>query len=333
MTGGDLEMPKIVDDKVNGEREALDPGDVSAMLASDLVGVYFGQMAREPLLTAEEEVELARRIEAGRVARKVLESLPNLSARQRAEREATIRDSQAAREHLARANTRLVVSIAKRYIGQGLPFPDLIQEGNIGLMRAVDKYDYKYSNRFSTYATWWIRQAVTRALSQKGRTIRIPVHITEHIRHMYRTAQALEQERGRRPTPEEVATQMELPAENVRSMLAFSQHTLTLERPLGGDGDSEFGDLIEDVDAPEPSDAAEHRLLREAIEEVLAELTLRQARILRLRYSLNGGGEHTLEMIAVKFGLSRGRIRQLEKVALSRLRAPDLADKLRDYLE
>jgi RNA polymerase primary sigma factor len=324
MAGGDGE---------DGEEKGLFPRKGNAVPTDDLVGVYFWQMARESLLTLEEEVEFGRRIEAGKVAREALESWPNLSPPQRAEREAAIRDAQAAREHLARANTRLVVSIAKRYIGQGLPFPDLIQEGNTGLMRAVDKYDCEPGNRFSTYATWWIRQAVTRALAQQTRTIRIPLHMTERIRQMYRTAQALEKERGRRPTLEEVAAQMGQSAESVRDMMDVSQHTLALERPMGDDGYSEFGDFIEDVDAPEPSNTAESHLLREAIEEVLAELTPRQERVLRLRFGLDSGEEHTLKMIAVKFGLSRERIRQLEEVALRRLRAPGLAHKLRDYLE
>lgn len=305
--------------------------DINAVSADDPVGLYFRQMAQEPLLTAQEEIDLAMLIEAGKDARDQLDVMDG-SAVERAELEMINRQAQAAREHLGRANTRLVVSIAKRYMGQGLPFPDLIQEGNVGLMRAVDKYDYKRGNRFSTYATWWIRQAITRALAQKTRTIRIPLHMTERIRQMYRTAQILEQELGRRPTPEEIADQMELPAESVRGMMDASQHAIALERPVGDDGDSEFGDFIEDVDTPEPSEAAAHHLLQEAIEEVLSELTPRQAHILRLRFGLGGGEQHTLEEIANKFGLSRERIRQLEKEALRRLRHPRLAHSLRDYL-
>jgi RNA polymerase primary sigma factor len=314
------------------EDNATPMPDINAVSADDPVGLYFRQMAQEPLLTAQEEIDLAKLIEAGKSAREKLEGSNNLTPQKWVELEATIRESQAAREHLGRANTRLVVSIAKRYMGQGLPFPDLIQEGNVGLMRAVDKYDYKRGNRFSTYATWWIRQAITRALAQKTRTIRIPLHMTERIRQMYRTAQVLEQELGRRPTPEEIATQMELPAESVRGMMDASQHAIALERPVGDDGDSEFGDFIEDVDTPEPSDAAAHHLLQETIEEVLSDLTPRQAHILRLRFGLGGGEQHTLEEIANKFGLSRERIRQLEKEALRRLRHPRLAHNLRDYL-
>jgi RNA polymerase primary sigma factor len=315
------------------EEESHDPGvgDINAVSADDPVGLYFRQMAQEPLLTAQEEIELAKRIELGRDAVDLLYEIPpHTEEYQRLSK--SIMDGQAAREHLGRANTRLVVSIAKRYMGQGLPFPDLIQEGNVGLMRAVDKYDYKRGNRFSTYATWWIRQAITRALAQKTRTIRIPLHMTERIRQMYRTAQVLEQTLGHRPTPEEIAKEMELPPESVRGMMDASQHAIALERPVGDDGDSEFGDFIEDQDSPSPVEAATQHLLQETIEEVLSELTPRQSHILRLRFGLGGGEPHTLEEIANKFGLSRERIRQLEKEALRRLRHPRLAHNLRDYL-
>ncbi len=310
-------------------------GDINAVSADDPVGLYFRQMAQEPLLTAQEEIELAKRIEMGKQARETLLRISmhdGYSEAWIAHLERLCRDGQAAREHLGRANTRLVVSIAKRYMGQGLPFPDLIQEGNVGLMRAVDKYDYKRGNRFSTYATWWIRQAITRALAQKTRTIRIPLHMTERIRQMYRAAQTLEQTLGRRPSPEEIALEMDIPAESIRSMMDASQHAIALERPVGDDGDSEFGDFIEDQDSPSPVEAATQHLLQETIEEVLSELTPRQSHILRLRFGLGGGEPHTLEEIANKFGLSRERIRQLEKEALRRLRHPRLAHNLRDYL-
>ncbi len=310
-------------------------GDISAVSADDPVGLYFRQMAQEPLLTANDEISLARRIELGKKAQERLDrpsTYENYSEAWILKMEQVVWDGQAAREHLGRANTRLVVSIAKRYMGQGLPFPDLIQEGNVGLMRAVDKYDYKRGNRFSTYATWWIRQAITRALAQKTRTIRIPLHMTERIRQMYRTAQSLEQSMGRRPTPEEIADVMDIPADAIRGMMDASQHAIALERPVGEDGDSEFGDFIEDQDSPSPVDAATQHLLEETIEEVLSELTPRQSHILRLRFGLGGGEPHTLEEIANKFGLSRERIRQLEKEALRRLRHPRLAHNLRDYL-
>jgi RNA polymerase primary sigma factor len=248
-------------------------GDINAVSADDPVGLYFRQMAQEPLLTAQEEIELAKRIEYGKDARDCLQQHDAATIYSEAEiihMQRLVLDGQAAREHLGRANTRLVVSIAKRYMSQGLPFPDLIQEGNVGLMRAVDKYDYKRGNRFSTYATWWIRQAITRALAQKTRTIRIPLHMTERIRQMYRTAQSLEQNLGRRPTPEEIAKAMKLPTDNVRSMMDASQHAVALERPVGDDGDSEFGDFIEDQDSPSPVEAATQHLLQETIEEVLS---------------------------------------------------------------
>ncbi len=314
-----------------------DIGDINAVSADDPVGLYFRQMAQEPLLTAQEEIELAKRIEIGKESQMRLQRIDVdinevYTEVELAHMQRLVLDGQAAREHLGRANTRLVVSIAKRYMGQGLPFPDLIQEGNVGLMRAVDKYDYKRGNRFSTYATWWIRQAITRALAQKTRTIRIPLHMTERIRQMYRTAQSLEQILGRRPTPEEIAREMNLPPDNIRSMMDASQHAIALERPVGDDGDSEFGDFIEDQDSPSPVEAATQHLLQETIEEVLSELTPRQSHILRLRFGLGGGEPHTLEEIANKFGLSRERIRQLEKEALRRLRHPRLAHNLRDYL-
>ena len=312
-----------------------DIGDINAVSADDPVGLYFRQMAQEPLLTAQDEIDLARRIETGRNMRQQMDE-PDAGKRYNDIELARMMrleiDGQAAREHLGRANTRLVVSIAKRYMNQGLPFPDLIQEGNVGLMRAVDKYDYKRGNRFSTYATWWIRQAITRALAQKTRTIRIPLHMTERIRQMYRAAQSLEQKLGRRPTPEEIAREMDLPAEIVCRMMDASQHAIALERPVGEDGDSEFGDFIEDQDSPSPVEVATRNLLQETIEEVLAELTPRQNQILRMRFGLGDGEPHTLEEIASKFGLSRERIRQLEKEALRRLRHPRLAHNLRDYL-
>lgn len=332
-----LMLTEETDIEFEPEEIITDPGigDINAVSADDPVGLYFRQMAQEPLLNAQEEIELARRIEIGKHARDMMRR-PN--ARQNygdswvLHMERLLIDGQAAREHLGRANTRLVVSIAKRYMGQGLPFPDLIQEGNVGLMRAVDKYDYKRGNRFSTYATWWIRQAITRALAQKTRTIRIPLHMTERIRQMYRTAQNLEQSLGRRPSPEEIASEMEISADHIRSMMDASQHAIALERPVGDDGDSEFGDFIEDQDSPSPVESATQHLLQETIESVLGELTPRQSHILRLRFGLGGGEPHTLEEIANKFGLSRERIRQLEKEALRRLRHPRLAHNLRDYL-
>lgn len=341
-----IELQRDGEDNSSDEEDGSDPiprrkpmkdpsiGDIAAISSDDPVGLYFRQMAQEPLLTAQDEIDLAKRIERGYKAQ---ERADRDDATQKSERwnqsmRRLIFDGQSAREHLGRANTRLVVSIAKRYMGQGLPFPDLIQEGNVGLMRAVDKYDYRRGNRFSTYATWWIRQAITRALAQKTRTIRIPLHMTERIRQMYRVAQDLEQTNGRRPSPEEIAEAMDLPSDTVRAMMDASQHAIALERPVGDEGDSEFGDFIEDQDTPSPVESATQHLLQETIEEVLTELTPRQSHILRLRFGLGGGEPHTLEEIANKFGLSRERIRQLEKEALRRLRHPRLAHNLRDYL-
>lgn len=331
-----LEEEEESDDEFEGGEKIKDPtvGDITAISSDDPVGLYFRQMAQEALLSAAEEIDLAKRIERGMKAQ---ERINRPDTAQKSEKwfmhmQRLIFDGQAAREHLGRANTRLVVSIAKRYMGQGLPFPDLIQEGNVGLMRAVDKYDYRRGNRFSTYATWWIRQAITRALAQKTRTIRIPLHMTERIRQMYRIAQQLEQTLGRRPNLNEIAEEMELPEDTVRAMMDASQHAIALEKPVGEEGDSEFGDFIEDQDTPSPVESATQHLLQETIEEVLTELTPRQSHILRLRFGLGGGEPHTLEEIANKFGLSRERIRQLEKEALRRLRHPRLAHNLRDYL-
>ncbi|MEL7435879.1 MAG: sigma-70 family RNA polymerase sigma factor [Chloroflexota bacterium] len=331
-----LEDDEEDDEDTRPQKPLKDPNasDIGAISSDDPVGLYFRQMAQEPLLTAEEEIDLAKRIERGCKAQERIERPDASQKSKRTHRhlQRLIIDGQFAREHLGRANTRLVVSIAKRYMGQGLPFPDLIQEGNVGLMRAVDKYDYRRGNRFSTYATWWIRQAITRALAQKTRTIRIPLHMTERIRQMYRIAQDLEQTLGRRPQPEEIGEKMDLPAATIRAMMDASQHAIALERPVGEDGDSEFGDFIEDQDTPSPVESATQHLLEETIEEVLSELTPRQSHILRLRFGLGGGEPHTLEEIANKFGLSRERIRQLEKEALRRLRHPRLAHNLRDYL-
>ena len=334
--GGAKPMREVVEAVVGrrGKGRSSGGNEITTLSSDDPVGLYFRQMAQEPLLTAADEIDLAKRIERGLKARLRLEQpdVNEKSKRWRRHLRRLVFDGQMAREHLGRANTRLVVSIAKRYMGQGLPFPDLIQEGNVGLMRAVDKYDYARGNRFSTYATWWIRQAITRALAQKTRTIRIPLHMTERIRQMYRCAQELEQTLGRRPTPEEIAANMEVAADAVRAMLDASQHAIALEKPVGDDGDSEFGDFIEDQDTISPVDSATQHLLEETIDEVLAELTPRQSHILRLRFGLGGGEPHTLEEIANKFGLSRERIRQLEKEALRQLRHPQLAQNLRDYL-
>jgi RNA polymerase primary sigma factor len=305
--------------------------DLSNVPIDDSVGLYFREMGQQGLLSAEEEVQLAKEIEAGREAEIQLQEL-----------ELSLEDSDiaylaegigdAARAHLIRANTRLVVSIAKKYRGRGLQFLDLIQEGNVGLMKAVEKYDYRRGNRFSTYATWWIRQAVTRALANHGRTIRIPAHLGGRISKLYQVAQELEQELGRQPTAEEIAESMELPAERVRWMLRTSRQPVHLERPVGDESDAELGDFIEDVELPQPAESVASNLLTEEIGEILDQLTPREARILRLRYGLQDGESRTLKEVGEMFGLSRERIRQLEKEALRKLRHPNFAGHLRQYL-
>ena len=305
--------------------------DLSNVPIDDSVGLYFREMGQQQLLSAAEEVQLAQEIEIGRL---VIEQLDvnELTDDELDEYDRLQSVSNAARAHLIRANTRLVVSIAKKYRGRGLQFLDLIQEGNVGLMKAVEKYDYRRGNRFSTYATWWIRQAVTRALANHGRTIRIPAHLGGRISKLYQVAQELEQELGRQPAAEEIAKNMDLPAERVRWMLRTSRQPVHLERPVGDESDAELGDFIEDVDLPQPAETVAQNMLTEEIGEILDQLTPREARILRLRYGLQDGESRTLKEVGEMFGLSRERIRQLEKEALRKLRHPNFAGHLRQYL-
>ena len=305
--------------------------DLSNVPIDDSVGLYFREMGQQGLLTAEEEVQLAKEIEAGREAETILEE-SELADEEWLETNRTKEIGEAARAHLIRANTRLVVSIAKKYRGRGLQFLDLIQEGNVGLMKAVEKYDYRRGNRFSTYATWWIRQAVTRALANHGRTIRIPAHLGGRISKLYQIAQELEQELGRQPSAEEIAEHMDLPAERVRWMLRTSRQPVHLERPVGDESDAELGDFIEDIELPQPAETVANNMLTEEIGEILDQLTPREARILRLRYGLQDGESRTLKEVGEMFGLSRERIRQLEKEALRKLRHPNFAGHLRQYL-
>jgi RNA polymerase primary sigma factor len=310
--------------------------DLSNVPIDDSVGLYFREMGQQQLLTAEEEVQLAKEIEAGRAAEDQLKQVESGELEldmDTVDELVRVREvGEAARAHLIRANTRLVVSIAKKYRGRGLQFLDLIQEGNVGLMKAVEKYDYLRGNRFSTYATWWIRQAVTRALANHGRTIRIPAHLGGRISKLYQVAQELEQEYGRQPTPEEIAESMELPAERVRWMLRTSRQPVHLERPVGDESDAELGDFIEDNEAPPPAEMVAQTMLTEEIGVILDQLTPREARILRLRYGLQDGESRTLKEVGEMFGLSRERIRQLEKEALRKLRHPNFAGHLRQYL-
>jgi RNA polymerase primary sigma factor len=306
--------------------------DLSNVPIDDSVGLYFREMGQQGLLSAEEEVQLAKEIEAGREAEDLLQAGDLEDPEEWAQLDHAREVGDAARAHLIRANTRLVVSIAKKYRGRGLQFLDLIQEGNVGLMKAVEKYDYRRGNRFSTYATWWIRQAVTRALANHGRTIRIPAHLGGRISKLYQVAQELEQEYGRQPTAEEIAENMDLPADRVRWMLRTSRQPVHLERPVGDESDAELGDFIEDIEAPPPAETVAQKMLTEEIGEILDQLTPREARILRLRYGLQDGESRTLKEVGEMFGLSRERIRQLEKEALRKLRHPNFAGHLRQYL-
>jgi RNA polymerase primary sigma factor len=316
------------------EAEAIpeaDPFDLSGIAADDTISLYLKEMARVPLLTPEEETSLAKRLERGRRAQRRLER-DGYDEEEAARLRREVVQGERARDHLIKANTRLVVSIAKKYMGQGVPFSDLIQEGNLGLMKAVEKFDYRRGYKFSTYATWWIRQAITRALADQGRTIRVPVHMSDRIRKLHQVSRQLEQVWGRKPTPEELAEEMGLEPSKVRWMLRVSRHPVSLERPVGEEEDSELGNFIEDEDAPTPPDAAYHHMLQEKLEDVLATLTPREARILRLRFGLQNGRSYTLEEVGKKFGLTRERIRQIEGQALRKLRHPRRSRQLRDYL-
>ncbi len=318
------------DDEEGGN--GLTAFDLEEVDSDDAINLYLREVSAIPLLTAEEEVELARRMERGRAAEAKLKRATDLSAAERERLEREVQDGEQARKQLIQANSRLVISLAKKYIGRGVPFLDLIQEGNMGLMRAVEKFDYRRGHKFSTYATWWIRQSITRAIADQGRTIRVPVHMSDRIRRLYSVARRLEQTLGREPTPEEIADEMGLPLRKVNWMLHLSQHPLSLEKPLDEDQDTELGDLIEDQSLPTPGDIALQRLLREEIEKVLTALTPREARVLTLRFGLLGTRSHTLKEVGEKFGVTRERIRQIEMEALQRLRHPRRSQRLRDYL-
>jgi RNA polymerase primary sigma factor len=317
----ELEMEVVEDDAF----------DLSQIEIDDSISLYLKEIGRVPLLTAEEEVDLAKRMERGRDSRRKLsDGMEDWEERERMLW--FVRDGQSAQEHLIKANSRLVVSVAKKYVGRGVPFLDLIQEGNIGLIRAVKKFDYRRGYKFSTYATWWIRQAVTRAIADQGRTIRVPVHMYEQINRLTRTSRQLVQELGRDPTTDEIAGELGVSSRKVEHIMRVSQRPLSLEMPVGEEEDSYLGDFIEDEDADAPGDAAGQQLLREVIDEIFQSLTPREVRILQLRFGLVDGYCYTLEEVGKKFGVTRERIRQIEAQALSRLRHPSRSRKLRDYL-
>ncbi|MBN1231251.1 MAG: sigma-70 family RNA polymerase sigma factor [Anaerolineales bacterium] len=299
----------------------------------DAVGLYLKEMSLVPLLSMEQEITLAKQIEAGNKAKKRLTKLNSSATSEEFNEFSQLIDKgDLAREHLIKANTRLVVSIAKRYIGRGVPFLDLIQEGNLGLMKAVSKYDYQRGFRFSTYATWWIRQTITRAIADQGRTIRVPVHMIDRIRNLYKVARRMEQDLGRPPQVEELAEALDIEQRKVEWMLKVSWLPLSLESPVGDDEESELGMFVEDISTPSPSQSTYEKLLCDKIQEILATLPPREARILRLRFGLENGQTYTLEEVGEKFGLTRERIRQIEGNALKRLRHPLRARQLKEYL-
>ena len=313
ITGGDVEddvidedMEILLSEEEEVDVEKIDLSVPDGISIEDPVRMYLKEIGKVPLLTAEEEVELAKRMSEG---------------------------DEEAKKRLAEANLRLVVSIAKRYVGRGMLFLDLIQEGNLGLIKAVEKFDYQKGFKFSTYATWWIRQAITRAIADQARTIRIPVHMVETINKLVRVSRQLLQELGREPSPEEIAEELKMPVERVREILKISQEPVSLETPIGEEEDSHLGDFIQDDNVPVPAEAAAQTLLKEQLNEVLDSLTEREQKVLRLRFGMNDGRARTLEEVGKEFDVTRERIRQIEAKALRKLRHPSRSRKLRDYLD
>ncbi len=344
-TVGEDYMPDLADtaeppvEEIEGiaEEEIVDPNTlIDNFGTDDPVRMYLKEIGKVNLLTSEEEVELAQAMTAGTAAQEQLDELKEsgeeIPEELRLELEKTIKKGERARQRLAEANLRLVVSIAKRYVGRGMQFLDLIQEGNLGLIKAVEKFDYVKGFKFSTYATWWIRQAITRAIADQARTIRIPVHMVETINKVIRVSRQLLQELGHDPTPEEIAEEMNMPAERVREILKIAQEPVSLETPIGEEEDSHLGDFIPDEDASEPAEAASFTLLKEQLVEVLSTLTPREEKVLKLRFGIEDGRTRTLEEVGKEFNVTRERIRQIEAKALRKLRHPSRSKKLKDFL-
>ena len=341
--GDDDDIILDTDDDV--ELESLDLTVPDGVSVEDPVRMYLKEIGKVPLLSAEEEIELAKKMEIGCMISEKIQLLKKRvdEAEDEAEKEEirqeirelhkAVEEGSEAKKRLAEANLRLVVSIAKRYVGRGMLFLDLIQEGNLGLIKAVEKFDYRKGYKFSTYATWWIRQAITRAIADQARTIRIPVHMVETINKLIRVSRQLLQELGREPTPEEIAEEMNMPVDRVREILKISQEPVSLETPIGEEEDSHLGDFIKDDNVPIPADAAAFTLLKEQLEEVLSTLTEREQKVLTLRFGLDDGRARTLEEVGREFNVTRERIRQIEAKALRKLRHPSRSRKLKDYLE
>ncbi len=340
----DDEIILTEDDDV--EVEKIDLSVPDGVSVEDPVRMYLKEIGKVPLLSAEEEIELAQKMEAGAVATEKIQILKSRIDNEEVEEaeldglneeiknlQKDVDGGAEAKKRLAEANLRLVVSIAKRYVGRGMLFLDLIQEGNLGLIKAVEKFDYRKGYKFSTYATWWIRQAITRAIADQARTIRIPVHMVETINKLIRVSRQLLQELGREPSPEEIAEEMNMPVDRVREILKISQEPVSLETPIGEEEDSHLGDFIKDDNVPVPADAAAFTLLKEQLEEVLGTLTEREQKVLTLRFGLEDGRARTLEEVGKEFNVTRERIRQIEAKALRKLRHPSRSRKLKDYLE
>ena len=344
-TAGDDVLPELDDDllppveELEGipDEEIVDPNAlVDSFAIDDPVRMYLKEIGKVDLLTPEREIELAQAMSAGNAAKEQLEELEKMGeavpAEVREELEKLMKDGKKAEQQLAEANLRLVVSIAKRYVGRGMLFLDLIQEGNLGLIKAVEKFDYTKGYKFSTYATWWIRQAITRAIADQARTIRIPVHMVETINKVIRVNRQLLQELGHDPTPEETAAEMGVPVEKVREILKIAQEPVSLETPIGEEEDSHLGDFLEDEGASEPSEAASFTLLKEQLVDVLSTLTPREEKVLKLRFGIEDGRTRTLEEVGKEFNVTRERIRQIEAKALRKLRHPSRSKKLKDFL-